>query len=410
MQQSATLSEVRLGQTDPCYRSYQQTYNQTSLPGASAWTVHTPWTDPFPRSPDDMAGPPANHIRRYQVDQRRTDDAARFRDALWEYGSRGDCLNVDSYLLDRPNAINMPVTFDLGSTLHVAAMRGHSDLAQQLLHRKADVNCGNRARQTSLHAACEANQGPTVMELLAAGADTDQRDDCKQTPLHRAAFAGAEDAVQVLLDYGANIRLRDEGGLLPLHKAAGMGRSEAISMILERDPASVNAEADHGWTALHLAAHGGHAAACEPLLAYGADPNAGDAERMTALHRGATSGNEAVCQVLCRGGADIQATNNLGNTPLHTACEEGHAIVGRALLEMRAPVDALNSLRRSPLHLATEAGHIDLCEILVSFGANPDAMDAAKGVPSPVAIARRNRNVELMAMFEAATQASRGQL
>merc|ERR1711908_60793 len=124
-----------------------------SLPSASPWTTHTPWTDPFPRLSGENFSSQANHVRRYQVDQRRTDDAARFRDALWEYGSRGDCLNVDSFLLDRPGAVNMPIDFDLGSTLHVAAMRGHSDLAQQLAHRRADINCTNRAGQTSLHTA-----------------------------------------------------------------------------------------------------------------------------------------------------------------------------------------------------------------------------------------------------------------
>lgn len=355
-----------------------------------------------------MAAPP-NNVRMYQVQQRRTDDAARFRDALMEYGSRGDCLNVDSYLLDRPSAVNMPVDFDLGSTLHVAAMRGHSGLAQQLIQRGADINRTNQAGQTSLHAACEANQGTTVYELLASGADADQRDLCKQTPLHRAAFAGAEDALQALLDYGARTRLRDDGGQFPLHKAATMGRADAISMILERDPASVNEEAADGWAALHLAAHGGHAIACEALIAYGADANAPDRERMTPLHRAATSGSDLVCQVLCRGGADLSASDSsLGNTPLHTVCEEGHAMAGRALLDMGAAIDAINYHWKTPLHLATEAGHVELCEVLLSFGANPDASDVTKGVPSPLAVARRNRNMELISLFEVAMQSTLG--
>lgn len=390
-------------QTDPAYQSYQQTYAQTMLPAEARWTD-------FSKVPESKA---LGHHRRYHVAQAVMEDTSHIRESLWQHGSRGDCLNVDAYLLDRPSAVNMPVEFDQGSTLHVASMRGHADLAQLLIHRRANVNTTNAARQTSLHNACEANQGAAVMELLAAGADADQRDLCLQTPLHRAAFAGAEDALLALLEYSADARIRDEGGLMPIHKAATMGRADSISMLLERDPAVVNAEAADGWTPLHLAAHGGHMVACEALLAYGADANASDAERMQPLHRACTSGSDLVCQVLVRGGADLRATDNSQNTALHTACQEGQTMAARALLEMGAPLDTADIMRRTPLHVATEAGNFELCEALLQFLADPGAMDMSKGIASPLALARRSRQPELIALFEAAvnqSQASTSQL
>lgn len=392
MQQGVTA----LPEANPSYRSYQQTYVEALLPGAAPWDV--PGADTYARTPGSKTAV-SDHIERRRMEQQRMIDAEYFRDALLQHGRQGESVIIDSHLLDRPKAVSMPVDFDHGTALHVASMRGHTELAQVLLHRRANVNQGNLGGQTALHSASESNQGAIIMELLGAGGDVDQRDKCKQTPLHKAAFSGAEDVIQALLNFGANTRLRDDGGLMPLHKAANMGREGAIGMLLERDPGSVNAEAADGWTALHLAAQGGHAEACESLLAYGADANLGDAGGMTPLHRAATSGSALVCQVLCRGGADAWLKDASRNTPLHIICEDGNAIAARALLELGAPIDAPNGLRRTPLHVAAEGGHLELCGVLVSFGADPASMDSSKGVPSPLAIARRNRNSELVALF-----------
>ncbi|CAE7654141.1 unnamed protein product [Symbiodinium sp. CCMP2592] len=83
-------------------------------------------------------------------------------------GAKKDLLNLDSYLLDRPDSLNMPVLFD-------------QDMVQMLIHQRAAdvVN-----QQTSLHAACDGSHANMVADLLAAGA-------LRQTPLHRAAHVGA---------------------------------------------------------------------------------------------------------------------------------------------------------------------------------------------------------------------------
>lgn len=386
-------------------KSMTQTLYSTGSGMATHFSAGTREMQPLHLSPRPRQ---PNHVRAYQFAAKGTEEQDRFQDALLRYSSKGDSLNVDSYLLDRPTSVNMPVQFDMGSSLQVASTRGHSELAQLLIHRGADVNRSNYAKQTSLHSACESNRASIVYELLAAGADADMRDAMKQTPLHRAAFTGSTDALLALLDYGANLKLRDEGKLLPIHKAASMGRSEAIALLLERDPISVNSEAADSWTPLHLAAHGGHAVACETLLLRGADPSAVDSERMTPLHRAATSGREASCQVLLRAGADPQAADQSRATPLHVACEMGFVLPARALLEAGAPVDVIDGMRRTPLHVAAENGHAELCDTLLQFGADPNAGDMSKGVPSPLQVARRQRNLGLVALFESYAPAGQG--
>lgn len=117
------------------------------------------------------------------------------------------------------------------------------------------------------------------------------------------------------------------------------------------------------------------------------------------------SGSEVACQALLRAGADVCARDLSLRTPLHVACEEGHILAAQALLETGAPAQALDGLRRSGLRIATEAGHTQLCELLLQFGADPSAGDLSKGVPSPLAVARRLRNAELAALFQAAVTA-----
>jgi len=344
---------------------------------------------------------PMNQIRGFEASTKETERAARTRDALRQLGAKKDLLNLDSYLLDRPDAVNMPVQFDQGSLLHVAAMRGHQDMVQMLVHQRgADVERTNYSQQTSLHAACDGNFANIVVDLLAAGADADKRDALRQTALHRACHSGSVDCILALLEYGANARLRDEGGLLPVHIAALRGRDEPLRLLISQDATAANVEAADGWTPLHFASHGGHVAATETLLECGAYVHSVDQERRTALHCAASSGSEATCQALLRAGAELDCLDRLRKMPIHVACEEGCVQVARFLLEAGSPFDALDGQRRTPLLIATRAANFELCEALLSVGADPNYGETARGIPSAVALARRGTNPALRSLIE----------
>jgi len=344
---------------------------------------------------------PMNKVRGFVAGTPESAPFFNHQEALLALGAKSDLLHVDSYLLDRPDLVNLPVQFDQGSLLHVAAVRGHADLAQMLIQQRgAAIDCTNHRQQTSLHAASEGNYGNIVAELLSAGANADKRDALKQTPLHRAAHCGSSDAMLALLDYGASMKLRDEGGLMAIHKAALMGREECVRILLSRNPEAANDEAADGWSPLHFAGHSGHAATVEVLVAFGADIQALDNERMTPLHRAATSGSEAACQVLLRAGADFMLGDGQRRLPLHLSCEEGCLNVARLLLEAECPVDILDGYRRTPLLIAAQASEIDLCEVLLSYGADPTYSEPSKGVPSPIAVARRGANPALRELLQ----------
>lgn len=94
--------------------------------------------------------------------------------------------------------------------------------------------------------------------LIKYGARVDIADSLGQTPLHLAAVSVNPELCDFRLAAGASLSSRDRVGRTPLHAAAEKGNSDIARMLLEHDRASlfinINAEADDGTTALHVAA------------------------------------------------------------------------------------------------------------------------------------------------------------
>lgn len=97
--------------------------------------------------------------------------------------------------------------------------------------------------------------------LLDAGAVVDARDPQGRTALHWAAFSGSSRSAYVLLEYGAAIDQLDHRGRTPLMLAClhrwETNYNAAIDALLQHR-ADPDIRDDHGWTALHYLAAGGH--------------------------------------------------------------------------------------------------------------------------------------------------------
>lgn len=78
---------------------------------------------------------------------------------------------------------------ELTTPLHVAASRGHTDVVQLLLRRRAKPDSAPAGR-TALHEACAAGHTACVHALLVAGADPDIPDQDGKRPLHLCQGTG----------------------------------------------------------------------------------------------------------------------------------------------------------------------------------------------------------------------------
>ena len=249
------------------------------------------------------------------------------------------------------------------SALHVAALRGHGDIAVLLLERGADPNYAGPG-YTPLHwtvgswetemngvngmkapkdhewdrmRGVQAGKLELVKALLDHGADPNallEKNPSRygftvtstrpkgSTPFALAAMAGEADIMRMLADYGADPSLKPSNGLTPLMMAAGLRQHRAENVASEDDLL----------------------AAVKVAVELGADVNATDPGGNTALHGAAWIRSTKIIQFLADHGADVNALNRQGQSPLYIADHDGRFAGGAPKIERSAVGDLLSEL------------------------------------------------------------------
>jgi uncharacterized protein len=114
------------------------------------------------------------------------------------------------------------------SPLMLAALRGHTSIAQALIDKGADVN---KTGWTPLHYASTSGHVEIIRLLLENHAYIDAESPNKTTPLMMAAHYGTPSAVKLLLEEGADPMLKNDQGLSAIDFAQRGERPEAAEMI-----------------------------------------------------------------------------------------------------------------------------------------------------------------------------------
>jgi ankyrin repeat protein len=170
---------------------------------------------------------------------------------------------------------------------------------------------------------------------------------------------------------------------------------------------AAGADLDHDYgnemRALHLAVNAQSAEVVEALVLGGADVDATIANGDTPLLQSANFNSGAVTRVLIRNGADATLLSREGfrQTPLHRAARLDNVEVLTALIEEGVDVDlAPEGTTVTALVVAAFWGSPQSAEVLILAGADLTWADDEEG--TMLAMARRNGNLEVAALLEAA--------
>lgn len=231
--------------------------------------------------------------------------------------------------------------------LMAAALKGRSEVIEELLRRGAKPDRWNRKGWTPLHLAAREGHVDSVVRLLEGGAPVDApgREESRATPLLLAVTGGLPEVAKALLDNGADPNSRNRHHVTPLMAAAYRGHPEVIRLLLSRK-ADLEAVNRDGNTALLMAVFRQHPEAVKLLL-------------------------EADARI------DVEARiEGFGSVfPLMLAAGRGDHEIAEMLLGRGAPPNAVSDMEElgflTPLMVAAWKGDQQMVDLLLSHGADP---------------------------------------
>ena len=226
-----------------------------------------------------------------------------------------------------------------------------------------------------------------------------------------------------------------------LFAAAKGGDVGALAALLDEHPDKLRARSKpYEWTLLHAAAHGGHVAAVDLLLARGLDVNARErGDNTYAMHWAAAAGHLDVVRRLADAGGDVVGRGDdhelevIGWATCWEGCDDtAHRAVADFLVSRGARhhlfsaiamnladevrrIVATNSAalgsrltrnenRQTPLHFAVQMHRPEMVALLLELGADPLAVDGS-GMPAAAYATSPDSDRRVMERIRAMTAA-----
>ena len=156
-------------------------------------------------------------------------------------------------------------------------------------------------------------------------------------------------------------------------QAAFQGDLATVRELLILDPSLIYEE-EQGFTALMVAAQGGHPSVVSLLLSHGANPSTQSPKTgLTALMKAAVLGHHKILEDLLTAGAPVNTRDKINSmTALDMACQEGHLACVVSLLSSKASMTIPDIDGLFPIHAAAEWNRGDVVKTLLAHGCAKD--------------------------------------
>jgi ankyrin repeat protein len=290
-------------------------------------------------------------------------------------------------------------------------------IAILLANKVGDIEAKDHEGKTPLHIAAIKGNSELVSYLLEQRAPIDAQDKEGKTPLRWAAREGHVPVAKLLISSGCNLYIQDKQGKTAIQGAAAYAHFEIIDMLLETvekrhgrsEKISIAKGLLNGWLpqvytpgltdqkyahilGIHkiLAKHGTNiipqtekeqkrliAVAqrigeqelvnhiqCKLII------DAKDHEGKTQLHKAAETGDTELVQKLLGQNAEIDIQDVTGQTPFHLACRTGHSEIVNMLIAHHADINKKDYQNNRPITEALVHEHIEVLKILKKQGMN----------------------------------------
>ncbi len=267
---------------------------------------------------------------------------------------------------------------DGDTCLHLAAARTDSTaVAEYLLKTEAAglVNAVNMMGRSPLHLAVIRQHAGLAQEIIDAGANVNMPDNTGATPLHEAAEVNSLKLAKLLITNGADVaKSHSLRRVTPLILAIRNDSKPMVDLLLRHDADPSLADSD-GHTPLMAAAYKSSDAVVGTLLGAGADAKARDKLGRNVLQHCGSMLTAPTIDKLIDAGAEVDGIDTWKRTPLLSAVMDHNTTLAHALLARKVNANVTDDQGNSPLNVALQRRQLGIIDALLKAGADPNGKD-----------------------------------
>lgn len=289
--------------------------------------------------------------------------------------------------------------------VHLASRLGLATILGLLIGAGCNLNSRTGSGDTALMICARYKQEECLKLLASSGSDIGLFNTSGESAMSIAASVqwthGFERAVLDVIRAGKVVTSSNSEIFSSLVFVTRANDVEALTGLIKQPNLNIDEKDENGFSAVMVAAAGGHIEAFRRLVAAGADVALQNKYGETAISIAkANQNHDAFAKILAAHANTKKTTIPSGSYPLHHAVRLNNIDSVRELGNKGHGINVLDSEGYTPLMLAAKLGDGNICELLISYGADCDIKNARH--ETALSLARKGKGAESVILDELA--------